>query len=355
MTKRRIKSATVERLALCRRGKTGLKVLFKSDGTAEVPTLMKGDMVKGEVLAVAYPLGHSDADGDFADSMEAIESMAHSFLREGAQLDIEHGGDVLSKDQAWVKESFIVQKGDERFAEWPAYDGSSVDVTGGWAVKLQIDDPALRKSYADGEWDGVSLFGSAAVEPVDVKAASERVAARMTEYAKENQMTKEQIEALVKETVAKAVEASASKPADTPEPKAEPEAEVEKAAPPKFEGDPLNAEDLAKYERELRKFEIQKAIDAGELSADQLAEMRKSLEPVAKADLEKAGVEEGDSDEVKALKLKLFKAQKGSNAPAQSDPDEDPLADSIALGQEIAKSWQSRDSHTSFSVIASKE
>jgi len=348
---RRIKHATVKRLALCKRGKNGLKTLFKSDGTAEWATLTKGDPEKGELLAVAYPLGLPDADGDFADTMRAIESMAHSFMREGAQLDIEHDGEVLARDAAFVKESFIIQPGDARFAAWPGYDGEPVDVTGGWAVKLQIDDPNLRESYRNGEWDGVSLFGPAAVEQVDVKAASQRVAARLG-GVQEIDMTKEELQAVlaaqdakVAELVKSAVEAAMTAKVPTaPKPEPKQEAAPATLTPPTFTGDPLDAQALADYERTLRSYELQKAIVSGEMTADKLAELRKSLAepPVSVAELVEANIpaKDEDSAEVRALQVKLFKAQRRSNAPAQRETrtTEDDLAKaSFDEGLEIAK------------------
>lgn len=317
---RRILQATVKRLALCKRGKNGLTTLFKSDGTAEWATLTKGDAAKGEVLAVAYPLGLEDQDGDFADTLAAIESMAHSFMREGARLDIEHEGEVLPREAAYVKESFLIQKGDERFKGWPTYDGKSIDLDGGWAVKLQIDDPNLRAAYQRGEWDGVSLFGPAAVEQVDIKAASQRVAARMGGM-QEIEMTKEELQAAFAAQKAEITEMVKSALAGIvgakPESNIAPEPKPESA--PTFTGDPLDPQALADYERALRGHELRKAIADGTMTADKLAELRKSLsetEPTV-AELRSAGIPANDSDsrEVRALQAKLFKAQKSSNAP----------------------------------------
>lgn len=332
---RRIKHATVKRLALCKRGKNGLATLFKADGTAEWATLTKGDPATGELLAVAYPLGIADQDGDFADTLSAIESMAHSFMREGAVLDIEHEGAALPREAAYVKESFLIQPGDPRFTAWPGYDGTPVDVTGGWAVKVQIDDPKLREAYRRGEWDGVSLFGPAAVEQVDIKAASQRVAARMG-GVQEIDMTKEELQAALAAQEAKLVELVKSavnaavaglKPAEKKEePKAG--ANAEGLTPPTFTGNPLDPQALADYETALRGYELRKAIVSGEMTADKLAELRKSLtEKTPSVDeLVAAGIpaKSGDSAEVRSLQVKLFKAQKGSNAPARRDqPDEE--------------------------------
>jgi hypothetical protein len=42
--------------------------------------------------------------------------------------------------------------------------GSKVDVTGGWAVVIKIENEELRKKYRTGEWDGVSMAGPGRVE-----------------------------------------------------------------------------------------------------------------------------------------------------------------------------------------------
>lgn len=342
---RRIKHACIKRLALCKAGKNGLKTLFKSDGTAEWATLCKGDPEKGELLAVAYPLDMQDDDGDFADTMAAIESMAHSFMQNGAALDIEHDGVELTTEQAFVKESFIIQPDDARFKEWPGYDGTPVDVTGGWAVKLQIDDPELRDAYRAGEWDGVSLFGPAAVEQVDLKAASKRVAARMGGTT-ENDMNDKELQAAlaahetkIADLVKSAVE-SALKPQVDADAEAKAKAEVEAKAKadaelqaPTFTGDPLDADALAAYETSLRGFELRKAIASGEMTADKLAELRKSLtEKLPTTDeLVESGIpaEEGDSAEVRKLQVQLFKARKGSNAPERKDGGTDESAEDV--------------------------
>ena len=335
LKKRRIKEARVLMLSLCKKGKNGMKTLFKSEDT--VQTLIKADE-KGEVLAVAYPMGVADADGDFVDTMEAIESMAHSFMKEGAQLDIEHNGEVLGREDAYVKESFIVQKGDERFSAWPGYDGEPVDVTGAWAVKLQIDNPELRAAFRDGEWDGVSLFGPAAVEDVELKAASTSGQPATIDM---NQEELQSLLAAQEERLTEMVKSLLETPEEVAEEVVEKAEEASSATLPTFTGDVTDPEALAEYEKALRAFELQKAIESGDMTADTLAEMRKSLlevdsdtpaeEPAPEEEeLEKSDLapEEGDSDEVRELKAKLFKAQKASNAPVAGNVSEEELAKS---------------------------
>jgi hypothetical protein len=342
---RRIKRAEVKRLALCKRGKNGLRTLYKSDGTAEYATLTKGDAEKGELLTVVWPLGLADQDGDFADTKLAIDSIMSSLIANGGKMDIEHDGEVLPREAVEIVEVFEIQKSDPRFANWKDYDGVVQDVTGGAAARIQINDSDLRASYRNGDWDGVSLFGPAAVEQVDIVAASQRVAARMGGSMQENQMNQAELQAaldaqkaemvsLVKSTI----EAALAAKSEVTEPvvKDEPQAEVK----PTFTGDVNDPQALADYESSLRGFELRKAIASGDMSADDIATMRKSMSETLPSDAE-AGVEAGDSDEVRALKVKLFKAQKTSNAPelrkSAGDDEMDELSKAEAEGLEIAK------------------
>jgi len=353
---RRIKKAEVKRLALCKRGKNGLQTLYKSDGTAEYASLTKAtDVEKGELLNVIWPKGLADADGDFADTESAIDSMMSSLIANGGQLDIEHDGEVLPRDAVEITEVFTIQKSDERFHGWKDYEGNEVDVTGGAASRIKINDPGLRAAYRNGDWDGVSLFGPAAVEEIDTKAASQRVAARMGGSMQENDMTNEELQAalaaqevkfaaLLKSAIADALGAKEAKKPKEGEGEGDGnKPEVETA--PTFTGDVNDPQALADYEASLRAFELRKAIASGKMSADDIAQMRKSLSEVGPtvADLKEAGIDakEGDAPEVRKLQVQLFKAQNRSNVPARTESGlsaEEELAKSCeAEGLELAK------------------
>ncbi len=340
---RRIKNAIVKRLALCKRGKNRLTTLFKSEGGQfELATLIKGDAEKGELLAVMWPKGLADVDGDFSDTVEAIKSMTSSLIQNGGALDIEHDGKVLAPEKAYVSEVFTIQKSDTRFHDWKDYEGKVQDVTGGAAVQIQINDPELRAGFRNGDWDGVSLFGPAAVEHVDIKAASRRVADQMG-GKQEYEMTKEELEAalaaqetkmvsLFKSTIKEALaDKSDTKPEgdNKPEPKGETQ--------PTFTGDVNDPQALKDYEMSLRSYEMRKAIAAGDMSADDIAEMRKSMQETGPtvADLKEAGIDakDGDSKTVRELQTKLFKAQKASQAPVRNGNSGE--VDELAKAQEL--------------------
>jgi len=350
---RRIKRAEVKRLALCKRGKNGLQTLYKSDGTAEYATLTKGDIEKGELLSVVWPKGLADIDGDFSDTKEAIDSIMSSLIANGGAMDIEHDGVVLPRDAVQITEVFEIQANDPRFADWKDYEGVVQDVTGGAAARIQINDPDLRTAYRDGDWDGVSLFGPAAVEQVDLVAASQRVAARMGGI-QESQMTKEELQAILDAQKSNMADLAKSvvegvlagqKVEPTPNVEANADADEKAESKPTFTGDVNDPQALADYEASLRGFELRKAIASGDMSADDIAEMRKSMSESGPsvADLNDAGIkaEASDSKEVRELQTKLFKARKGTNVPSRrvSATDEvDELAKSAeAEGLAIAK------------------
>lgn len=329
----RITKAEVTRLSLCRRAKNGLRTLYKSDdGSIQIDALVKA-VDEGTLLAVMYAPERPDADGHLA-GPEVVRGMLHSLMRNGAELDIEHDGKVLSPEQAYVAEAFTVQKGDPRFADWKNYDGTPAgDLTGAAAVQINIDDPVLRASRARGDWDGISLFGVGEGVP-------ERVITKSA--PQEDTMTPEQLKQLtdsfsaglaaLQTALVKSV-TDLVKPGET-----QAEGAASADAVPAFEGDPTDPAALESYEKALRAHELRKAVSSGKMTADQIAELRKSLSESGPTDKD-AGIEKGDSKEVRDLKLRLFKAQRRSNAPASGErsPEKTQIELDVAEGLELAK------------------
>jgi len=231
---------------------------------------------------------------------------------------------------------FTIQQSDERFADWKDYDDNSVDVSGGAAARIQINDPDLRAAYREGEWDGVSLFGPAAVEQVDIVAASQRVAARMGGIP-ETEMTKDELQAILdaqKKNFAELAKSmkdilAAKSENDSGDNSNDGEGVTATSEEkPTFTGDVNDAQALADYESALRGFELRKSVASGDMSADDIAEMRKSMSEAGPTvdDLKEAGIDAkaGDSKDVRALQVKLFKAQKGTNVPSRRTSSENP-------------------------------
>jgi hypothetical protein len=349
----RIVKAEVLRLALCRRGKNGLTTLYKADGTIELQTLVKA-VDEGTLLAVMYAPERPDADGHVA-SEPVVRQMLHTLMRNGAELDIEHNGKILDRTKAYVAEAFIVQKADERFQGWKNYDGTDAgDLTGAAAVQINIDDPALRESRKRGDWDGISLFGAGEGVP-------ERVIIKSQDPQNpDTPMTPEQLKQILdgftagisglQVSLVKAV-TDAVGTIEAEEPAEKPEAVKAKAeVAPAFSGDPSILADLEVYEKAVRAYEFRKAVADGKMTADQIAELRKALSETQPSDAE-IGAEAGDSAAVKSLKLQLFKAKRGSNAPAKGSPspDLDQMQLDVAEGLELAKSINGESKAPAFS------
>jgi len=316
---RRIKKAKITFISLVPRGANKLPVIYKADdSTVEFSTLIKesGDfMEKGELLAVVYAPEHRDSQGDIA-SASVIKEMAYQFQKDGGQIDIRHDGKALTKDDAYVAENFIVQKGDPRFEEFKDNTDKAVDVTGAWAQVIKIQRPDLRTKFREKEWGGVSMFGTAEVEPELSKfeRVLEMFEGRLTTKEEED-MKPEEIQALVEKAVAASAKAQKDEQLKKEE-EARKEAEAAaKAGEIKFEGDPSNAEDVAKHAEKLAKADLLKGVDFSDPKS--VADYQEKLAEVKKDESKE------DSDEVKELKAKLEKAQKASAQSNSDDKDKD--------------------------------
>lgn len=97
-------------------------------------------IVYGEVYAPNRP----DAQGEYMVESQ-IESMAHKFMKDGMQdqIDVMHNNQVVSG--ARVVESFIARKGDDTF------------VPGSWVVGVYIPDGALWNDIRSGKLNGFSM------------------------------------------------------------------------------------------------------------------------------------------------------------------------------------------------------
>lgn len=293
--KRRIQKARIKFLSLCPRGKNKLPSIYKEDGAFEVQLLSKDAQEDGELLALVYAPEFRDAEGDIA-SAEVIKDALYEAAKSGYDLDLRHDGRALKREQAYVAEQFIVQKGDPRFEGLKDYDGNPVDPQGSWAVVIKIDDPQLRKLYREGSWQGVSMAGVAAVstekEDQILRAVAE-IERTMTH--EEISMTKEEILALVKEAV---VEATKQEPKPEPEPE---------ATSPVFKGDPTDPVAVKAYRDDLAKHQLSKEL--GEAKTPEAVDaVLAKLAALSKSD---------EAPETKVVK-------KASNQAAASEADEEP-------------------------------
>lgn len=339
MLRRRIKKANVKFISLVPKGANMLPVLYKeADQGVEFRALSKLDEDRGELLAVVYAPEIRDSQGDIA-SAEVIKQMAYDAAKNGVEIDIRHDGKPVGKDRAYIAEKFIVQKGDPRFADFKDYQGRPVDVTGGWAVVVKIEDPALRKLYREGAWNGVSLFGSAEVEieksQADVDSLVDDLARRIKER---DMLTAEALKKILDERdaalLAKIAETIKGSPAPTQAPE-----DVKK-------GDEFDPLDVTAVEQRLAKLErerLAKEVDWND--PDSVRAYRDALKSGANlaetAEQKAARLEKEAAD----LKAKVAKLAKASNAPVDAKAPETTLTkeeQEIQAGLEMARMANAR-------------
>jgi hypothetical protein len=321
--RRRIKKANISFVSLCPRGKNRMPTLYKADGSVEFETLIKdeGFEAKGELTAVVYAPEVRDTDGDVA-SVEVIKQMAYDYMKDGGKLDVRHDGKALTQEQAFIAETFLIQKGDSRFQNMQTDDGVVVDVTGGWAMVVKVDDPELRKAYGEDGWGGVSIFGKAKVEVEEDKAAEEtnRIVKALAKKVlgvssdEEIEMTKEEMAQFHKEnnaalskSITDGILAGLKK-----EPEVKPEGDI-KPKDIKFEGDPTNADDLKKHYAKINKAQLMESVDFNDPDA-----LKKHMASLEKSKGEGDGEgDKGETDEVKALRKQLDAALGKSSQPSK--------------------------------------
>jgi len=334
---KKIKWINVDFISLCPRGKNRLKILYKEDGRFEAGVSIKQAPTfdkNGEIIAAIYIPNHIDMDGDFASEASAIKSMAHSHARNGSKLDLRHDEKSLTKDQAFVAESFIIQKGDPRFADLVDDEGQKVDATGGWGAVIKLEDPELKANYEFAGWEGVSLYGDAMIEYL--KSDEEKVITRLLNQSKEN---KRMDESKVLELIKKALEPIAESlgkltkvKKEEPAPKKEEELKA-----PIFKGDPTRKEDVSAFQKELKKYNLMKSVDW-----QNPEEVGKILLAIDKADEKDKKLSKEDSDkEIERLKAEITNLEKASKQ-APSDPKDkkdEPSEDArlFKIGKEAGK------------------
>lgn len=287
MPTKKIIYAEIDFISLCPAGANRLPAIYKDDDTVELNPISKFDAEKGLLLNVVYAPLMKDSQGDFADA-DVIEQMAHGFmarLDKDKGVDVRHNNNALPRNRAAVVESFIIQKGDERFADFKDADGETVDVTGGWATVIKIDDPELRKLYADGEWQGVSMGGRAAREIVkeeDTESILRRVLKSFfrndsqSETSQEIEMTPEELAKALDERDAKLAETFKGIVAEAVAQKAEVVDEKTEKSEPVSPREMV----LAKA-REMKQAEVEAALEEGDL--DKAEELAKEYDEIGKA------------------------------------------------------------------------
>lgn len=273
---RRLRSAKITHISLVPKGANRMPVIYKADeNVVDVALLMKeGDNFdeKGELVAVVYAPEVRDSQGDVADA-DVIKQMMYDSAKDGVAIDMKHDGRVLTKEQAYIAESFLVQKGDPRFDGMTDYSGNAVDPAGSWGVVIKINDPAIRKLYREGKWNGVSMFGGGLFEVEKSEDAIERLATAIEKAlggtaaasTGESTMKPEEIEAAITKSQKPLLDAVAAlttaltplvKTAET-----KTEEKTKEVPAPVFKGDPADPNALVNFQKRLALHELRKECD----------------------------------------------------------------------------------------------
>lgn len=349
---RRIKKADITFVSLVPRGANRLPVLWK-DGDQECQSnplgpsltnsvyLGKAFEEEGLLTAAVYIPEVPDAHGDLA-SAEVIKQMAHGYAQRMGAVDVRHDTKALPREEVAPVESFIIQKGDPRFADLKTLDGKSVDATGGWGMVIKVGPENLRAKFRSGEWNGVSMYGQALVEEMAAKETlPDALAKRLggNPNPDDNDMTPEELKKALEEgnkglaetIVTGLVKALKPEPAKNDEP-AQPK---DKDTLVKFEGDPSNVDDVRKHQRKLMIAKVDwtdpKSV------ADYEAVIAKEAADAAAAD------EKNKSPELKAAEAELAKAnekiaklKKASTQPTDESGDNATPSQLVGVSKEIA-------------------
>lgn len=329
--KRRILSADIKYISLVTRGANQFKTIYKRENdTVEASFLIcknLTDMEKGELTAVVYAPDHTDSDEETADA-EVIKEMAYNAAKNGFEIDIMHNERPVRKEDAYIAEYFIIQKGDSRFDDLKDYEGNSVDVTGGWGVVMKIENEELREKYRSGEWDGVSMGGRAVIEDIKSKNKKDDIEmdkAEFQELMKENNKTIIDSVTKVSEDTAKTVVETALKEAGiVKEKKNDTDKDKPKTKVPALKSDATAAE-IRKHALQVQRASVIDATDFSDVDAAEKAaeEIEKIDEKIAQIDKdnkgkekEADGTEPNEDPEIVKLEKQIADLRKRSNQPA---------------------------------------
>ena len=345
---RRIKKAKIEFISLVPKGANKLQAIYKDDGSFTVGTLISKLGEEGELTAVVYAPNVRDSQGDIADA-SVVKQMSYDFIANGAKIDIRHDNKPVTPEMARVAESFLVQKSDERFADWKDTEGKPVDLTGAWATVIKIDDPDLREKFRSGEWAGVSMGGTAVVEQekaADVDLLIEALGKALnppaqTQPTQEDEMTPEQLADLKKsfETGFAALGTTLTEALKPAEPKKVEKEEPKEAQPPKFTGKLTNSADVRKHAIKMQMFTLEKELDWGDQDSvenflEDSEEMRKEL-----AEIEKEASDQKASRRAGAGDRNRRTPKESSAIAGISKEASDAVAEGVALADAFNKEF----------------
>ncbi|MDR1008022.1 MAG: XkdF-like putative serine protease domain-containing protein [Campylobacteraceae bacterium] len=201
---KKLKNIEITHISLVKAGANNRTFIYKSKAAdpayENIVQIAKQDVEKGIVYGIVYEPDTVDAQGDFA-TAEEIQKAAYGFMKALNNRNVDKNHAFKGVD-AYVAESWIVRKGDTLFPD--AKEGT-------WAVAIQLESDAIKKSVKNGEFEGLSMAGTAIKEDVqkaaDDKGVVETIKSIFTSIAKSfasekntaGELNKEEIEKAIKE------------------------------------------------------------------------------------------------------------------------------------------------------------
>ena len=145
----------VKFISLVKKPANNEKLILKNVDKPTMFELVKSDDELKIAYGIVYSPDKEDLQGDTA-TAATIRKAAQIFMKEGRHQNIDTNHQ-FAKVQAYVAETWIVKASDSMF---PNDEGA-------WAVGIKIEDEALWKGLQDGKFTGISLAGTASVDPVE--------------------------------------------------------------------------------------------------------------------------------------------------------------------------------------------
>jgi hypothetical protein len=154
-----LKDVDVQFISLVSKGANKRTIIYKSASNRQQViqreiAIVKTDDEKHLVYGIVYAPEDVDTQGDMMNAVE-IEKAAHKFLANLRNTSVDKQHDE-NPDEGVVVESFIVQKGDERF---PGDEGA-------WAVAIKVVKEETWEQVKKGEITGLSMGAWAATDEV---------------------------------------------------------------------------------------------------------------------------------------------------------------------------------------------
>jgi len=161
-TVNQLSNIDVNFISIVKKGANGKEIIWKSaDADTDTPELKRFDIKKIDeekhvVYGIVYSPGEVDSQGDMA-TAEEIEKAAYAFMK-NARIDKVDDDHDYDPDVGFVGETWLTKENDSIFPDEP---------TGSWAVGIKVENDETWALVKSGEYNGLSMAGSANRSPVE--------------------------------------------------------------------------------------------------------------------------------------------------------------------------------------------